>query len=146
MSLHERLYCAGALVQSVAQVASPAIAGLDDVVQGYGVSREFRTDRSTQEAAVMEDADFGHVTGGIPNHHGFAHIGRQGGIEVAKALETNAIRVDFAAFGHREQQQVEVFEILRQTRHKASLLPARLRRLARFTMGILMILIENKLL
>ena len=90
MGLHERLNCACALVQGVAQVTSPEIAGLDDVAQGYGVSRELRTDRSTQEAVVMKDADFGHVTGVIPNDDGLPHIGRQGGIEVAKGLEPNA--------------------------------------------------------
>ena len=48
----------------------------------------------------MKDADFGYVTGVIPNDHGFAHVGRQCGIEVTKALETNAIGVDFATFDH----------------------------------------------
>jgi hypothetical protein len=146
MGIYERLDCAGALVQGVAQGAAAAIAGLDDVTEGNGVAREFRTDGPTQEALVVKDTDFGHVARIITNDHGFAHVGRQGGIKVAKPLETNAIRMDFATFGHRSQEQVELFKALRQTRQKAALLPARLGRLARFTVRPLMILVETKAL
>ena len=36
MGVYERLDCAGALVQGVAQGAAAAIAGLDDVAEGNG--------------------------------------------------------------------------------------------------------------
>ena len=92
----------------------------------------------------MKDADFGHIPWVIANDHGFAHVGRQGEIEVSQALETNAIWAHFAAFGHGQQQQIELFEALGEPRQKAAAFPSRLRWLTRLTVGLLMILIQDK--
>ena len=94
----------------------------------------------------MKDADFGHVPWVIANDDGLAHVGRQGEIEVAQALEMNAIGAHLATFRHGQQQQIELFEALGEPGQKAAAFPSRLRRLTRFTMGLLMILIQDKAL
>jgi hypothetical protein len=94
----------------------------------------------------VKDTNFGHVAGIIANDDRLAYIGCQGQIEVAHPLEMNAIRAYLATFGHRQEQQIKLFETLGEPGEKAAAFPSRLRRLARFTMGGLMILIEDKAL
>jgi hypothetical protein len=94
----------------------------------------------------MKDADFGHIPWVIANDHGFAHIGRQREIKVAQALEMNPIRAYLATFGDGQQQQIELFKTLGEARQKAAAFPARLRWLTRLTVGVLMIVIQDKAL
>ena len=94
----------------------------------------------------MQDADFRHVSWIIANDDRLPHIGRQREIEVPQALEMNAIRAYFATLGHGQQQQIELVEALRQSGEKTTAFPSGLRRLPRFTVRMLMILVENEVL
>ena len=128
------------------QVPAAAIAGLNDVAQGNGLTGSFGTDRPTEKTVVMKDADFGHIPWIIANDDRFAHVGGQGEIEVAQALEMHPILAHLATFGYRQQQQIELFKTFREPGEKTAAFPSGLRRLIRFTMGTLMILVQNKVL
>ena len=146
MSFQERFHHAGALLQRMAQVPSPTVASPHDVAQGNGLSRSFSTDGPAEKAVVMQDADFRHVSWIIANDDRLPHIGRQREIEVPQALEMNAIRAYFATLGHGQQQQIELVEAFRQSGEKTTAFPSGLRRLPRFTVRMLMILVENEVL
>src|SRR4029450_7346722 len=94
----------------------------------------------------MKNADFGHIKRIIANDDRLAHIGRQGRIEGSKTLESHAIPVDFATFVHREEEQIELFQALGKPGEKAAAFPSCLRYFTRFTMGRLMILVQDKAL
>jgi hypothetical protein len=83
MRCQERFHCAGAVLQRVAQVPAPPIAGLNNFTQGNGLSRSFGADGPTEKAVVMKDTDFGHVAWIIANDDGLTHISREGEIEVS---------------------------------------------------------------
>ena len=100
MSCQERFDRASSVLQRMAQVPAAAVASLNDVAQGNGLSGSFGADRSTEKAMVMEDADFGHIPGIIANDDRFAPVGRQGEIEVPQALEMNPIWTHLAMFRH----------------------------------------------
>src|SRR5262245_525809 len=93
---------------------------------------------------MMKDADFGHIPWIIANDDGLTHVGCQGEIEVPQALEMNPIWAYLATCGHGQQQQIELFEVLRQPGEKTTAFPSGLRRLARFTVGTLMILVQDE--
>ena len=100
MRVQEHLNQACAVLQGVTQVSSSTITHLDDIAQGNGLSRSFRTNGPTEKALVMQDTDFGHIPWVIANNHGFPHVGRQREIEVAQALEMHAIGTHLATFRH----------------------------------------------
>jgi hypothetical protein len=77
VGFQERLDGAGTVSQRVAQVPPAAIAGLNDVAQGNGLSRSFGANRPAEKAVVMKDADFGHVAWIIGNDDGVARVGSQ---------------------------------------------------------------------
>jgi hypothetical protein len=100
MRVQEHLNQACAVLQGVTQVSSTTITHLDDIAQGNGLSRSFCTNGPTEKALVMKDTDFGHIPWVIANNHGFPPVGRQREIEVAQALEMNAIGTHLATFRH----------------------------------------------
>jgi len=100
MSFQERFDRASPVLQRMAQVPAVAVASLNDVAQGNGLSRSCGADRPTQKAVVMKDTDFGHVPWIIANDDGLTDVGRQGKIEVPQAMEMNPIWAHFATLGH----------------------------------------------
>src|SRR5712692_9871296 len=93
---------------------------------------------------IMKDADFGHIPWIIANDDRFAYVGRQGEIEIPQALEMNAIGAHLATFGHRQQQQIELFEAFGEPGEKTTAFPSGLRRITRLTVGMPMIVVQNK--
>jgi hypothetical protein len=146
VGVQEHLHQACAVLQGVTQVPSTTMTRLDDVAQGNRLSRSFRTNGPTEKALVMKETDFGHIPWVIAHAHGFPHVGRQREIEVAQALEMHAIGTHRATFRHGQSQQIELVKTLGEPRQKAAAFPARLRWLPRLTMGLLMILIQDKTL
>ena len=56
----------------------------------------------------------------------------------------NPIWAHLATLGHGQEQQIEVFEALRQSGEETAAFPSGLRGLTRFTVGPLMILVEDE--
>src|SRR5215831_11365973 len=128
------------------QVPSTAVTGLHDVAQSNSLARQFGTDRPTEKTIGMKDADFGHIPWVIANDDRFAHVGRQGEIQVPQALEMNAIRTHLAPFGDGQQQEIKLFETRGEPRQKATAIPAGLWWFTCLTMGLLMIVVQKKAL
>ncbi len=88
----------------------------------------------------------GRVARVVANRHLFAHIGGEGEVQIAEALEVDAVLADLAGFGHGEQQQVELLQRFRELWEEPPGLPARLRRLARFAMHALLVVVHDEAL
>jgi hypothetical protein len=71
----------------------------------YGLSGEFRADSAAKKLVAMEEPHLRHVARIVTQHHALADIRGEGGVDVAHALETHAIHMDFAGFGDRQKQQ-----------------------------------------
>ena len=106
----------------MAEAPSPAIAGVDEFAQGHGLARQVGADRPAEKPVVMKDTDFRHVPGIIANNDGFTHIRPQGEIEVPQTLEMNAVGTHLATLGDGQEQQIELFEALREPGQKTAAL------------------------
>lgn len=52
----------------------------------------------------------------MADHDGFADVRRERRVEIAKALEADAVGMDLARLGDRQQEQVELLNAFRQAR------------------------------
>jgi hypothetical protein len=64
--------------------------------------------------------------GVIADHHILPDVGREGGIEIAKALKANAVPLNATRFRYGEKQEVELCEALGEAWEKSSGFPSRL--------------------
>ena len=102
--------------------------GQTNIAQCDGLSGELRADSAAEKLAAMEEPDLGHVARIVAQHHTLADIRREGGVDVAHALKTHTIRMDFAGFGDRQKQQIELLQGFCHAGNKSALLPALLGR------------------
>ena len=93
----------------------------------YGLSGEFRADSAAKKLVAMEEPHLRHVARIVTQHHALADIRGEGGVDVAHALETHAIHMDFAGFGDRQKQQAAEIGAAR-TANFATVEPNRRRR------------------
>src|SRR5919199_3932334 len=92
------------LDQGRAEFTATPIASEDDVFERNGLARQFGVDGATHELVVEVDPQFGHIARVVANGHVLSDIRGQGRVEIAKALEMNAILVDTPRLGHRQEQ------------------------------------------
>ena len=91
-------------------------AGGLDVLEGDGLTGVLQADGPAEESVMVEHPDFGKVAWIIANGHRFADLGGQGGIEIAQALEVDAVAVDEAGLSDPDQQQIQSFETVGHSR------------------------------
>jgi hypothetical protein len=103
MHRQERLHDLRPVPQGLAQVSAVTVPGAYDVAQGHDRASSLLADGATEEAVVVKHAHFGHIAGVVPEDHRFAHIGRQGRVQVAHAENPEAIATHLA--GLRQGQQ-----------------------------------------
>ena len=98
------------IVDLPAQLPAPGGAGGLDVLQGDGLPGVLGADRPAQERAAVEDPDLGQIAGVIADGHRLADVGGQHRVQVAQALEVDAVALDGAGLGDHHQQQVQVLQ------------------------------------
>jgi len=110
------------------QVAAVCGAGRLDVFEGDGRPGVLGADRPAQEPVAMEHPDLGDIARVVADGHLAPDVGGECGVEVAQALEADAVAVHGAGLGDHDQQQVEGCQALRTPRQPAVGLPRLLRR------------------
>ena len=68
----------------------------------------------------MEQADFAEITRVVAQYDTFADIGGEDRVDIAHALETHAIGLNFSRLGHRQEEQVKLLQGFRHARDKAA--------------------------
>ena len=124
LQVQQRVHGGCAVSQHPPQFPPAPISRAENVTQRHGLTRQLRTHGATQEGVIVEDADFRHVPGIDPEGHGFPHVGRQRGREVAEPLEVNAIGPHVPRLRHLNQQQIQLLQRVRHARKKAVGFPA----------------------
>ena len=92
-------------------------------------------DGAAHEAVAVEDADLREVARVEADRDGLADEARQGGADVAQALEADAVALDHARLGVLDQEEVEFLQALGQARQEAACGPGLARRGARLRVG-----------
>jgi hypothetical protein len=99
-----------AFLKDLAEVSAVAISRLQDVMERYRRPCQFLANGPTEEAVVVEDPDFGHIAGVVPDDDRLADVSCQGGVEVPHTEKPDAIATHFAWFGHGQQQQIQLLQ------------------------------------
>src|SRR5436853_165398 len=109
MDLQQPLNRRLAVVELLAQLAAATIACLDNLLQADRLTSQFLTDRPTDKVPLVIDPYLRHITGIIANGDVFTNVGRQGQIQVAEPFKPDAVLLDAPWFGHRQEQEIELF-------------------------------------
>ena len=114
------------------------------LLQADRLAGQLLADGPAEEAVLVVDADLGQVARVVADRHRLADVGRQRQVEVAEALEADAVLLDPARLGDGQQQQVELLQRVRQARQEAARLPALLGRDARLAVDALVVVVEEE--
>ncbi len=101
MYLHISIDQSRSRIESCSNLLATLGPRLFDLFQAHFSVAEFGTDRTTEEAILIEHMDLSHVRRVVSDQNLFLDKGRQVDIHVTMALEMNAILLDPARLGHR---------------------------------------------
>ena len=106
-----------------------------DVLEGKRHACVVLAHRTAKELVAVEHPDLGQVARVVADGDGLADIRGQHRINVAQALEVDAVAPHAARLGEHDQQQVEVLQALGAARQEAVAPPSVERCLANLAMG-----------
>jgi hypothetical protein len=86
------------------------------VFERHSPSGMCRVNRTAQKAVAVQAPNVREVTRIIADGHRLAHIDSQSGIDIPQPLTVPTVSAHHAGLRHHDQQQVPLFQTLRQTR------------------------------
>jgi hypothetical protein len=113
------------IVEDRFEFATALVACSSDVSEGNGLSCQLRGYRRTKKAILVEDTDFSHVTGIVPNGHIFTHVRSENQGKIPQTVKVNAVATDLPSAYRLHEQQIKLLERLGHARQKSTFLPAR---------------------
>src|SRR5262249_41269215 len=101
------------------ELMAAVVPRLSDIAQRDGLAGEFRTDRAAEKFASVEQADLrdGARVGAEDNR--LPDVSGKQWIDVAHALKADTVGSHDTGPGHREQQEIELFEGFWHARQKS---------------------------